>query len=131
MYFSNATATRFSAAAPGAASTGAALHAPRTVGTGDSVSRRSGALDVHGFAELRRRAIAAINARIADGYFTERGLARVARVSQPHTPHILNGQRIGNLDILDKLCHAAGVSPFALASEMASTEEAWWKMEAA
>jgi len=45
------------------------------------------------FAQLRTRFIAATRHRIHNGEFTERGLARLAGISQPHLHNILKGVR--------------------------------------
>jgi AraC-like DNA-binding protein len=47
------------------------------------------------FVALRARLVAAIRSHLADGYYSERELARVAGISQPHLHHILSGQRAG------------------------------------
>ena len=46
-----------------------------------------------GFERLLRRLVKRLAARIANGEFTERGLARLLGISQPHLHHILCGKR--------------------------------------
>lgn len=87
------------------------------------------------FALLRCRAVGAINFRIANGCFTERSLARMARLSQTHVHHVLSDQREGSLRVLDALCVAAGVELAALwgiasYAELAEPSGAWWRVAA-
>lgn len=67
------------------------------------------------FLELQRRLTSLLKERIHSGELTERGLARVTGVSQPHIHNVLKGKRLFsiatadmvlrslNLDILDLL----------------------------
>lgn len=45
------------------------------------------------FGELRRRFIAHLRLRIHNGELTERGLARLTGISQPHVHNVVNGHR--------------------------------------
>jgi plasmid maintenance system antidote protein VapI len=45
------------------------------------------------FGQLQKRLISFVTWRIRNGDFTERGLARVLRVSQPHLHNVLKGVR--------------------------------------
>ena len=62
-----------------------------------------------GFVELRQLALSAIHHKISNGEFSERALARRARLSQPATHNLLHGKRTGQLETLDSLCSAADV----------------------
>ncbi len=43
--------------------------------------------------------------RIRRGEITERGLARLTRVSQPHMHHVLKGERVLSADMADRVLH--------------------------
>ena len=53
------------------------------------------------FAALQRRFLAALRRRLSNGEFTERGLARMIGVSQPHVHNVLKGERILTPEIGD------------------------------
>ncbi len=55
------------------------------------------------FAELHARLIKAINARIQNGEFTERGLARMLGISQPQIHNLLKGARKLRPEVADRL----------------------------
>ena len=61
------------------------------------------------FVELRLRALGAIKQRISNGEFTERGLARLTRISQPQINRVLSGERNPSLHKLDRMCAAADI----------------------
>ena len=69
----------------------------------DSVSRA-------GFEDLRLRLRDLVNARIRNGEYTERGLARLIGVSQPQFHNCLKGARNLSLDLADALLVTLGVS---------------------
>lgn len=53
------------------------------------------------FETLQRRLLARVRNRVQNGELTERGLARMTGISQPHMHHILKGVRglsVGNAD---------------------------------
>ena len=53
------------------------------------------------FREQQRRLIAHLRALIRSGDATERGLARLTGVSQPHMHNVLNGKRLLSLEMTD------------------------------
>jgi hypothetical protein len=55
------------------------------------------------FRHLLDLLIAELNRRIRNGEFTERGLARRARVSQSHIHNVLCGARILTPDMADRI----------------------------
>jgi plasmid maintenance system antidote protein VapI len=64
-----------------------------------SISRNSGI----SFHSLRTRLVAVVNARLQNGEFTERGLAKLLGVSQPHVHNVLKGARTLQWDLADRL----------------------------
>lgn len=46
------------------------------------------------FCDLHERLIGNLRQRVRSGEMTERGLARVTGVSQPHIHHVLRGKRL-------------------------------------
>lgn len=62
------------------------------------------------FEQLQSRLLTAIRLKIANGEFTERGLARIAGISQPHIHHILKGQRSLTSDTADSLLTCLNLS---------------------
>ncbi|HTU45972.1 MAG TPA: hypothetical protein VMF91_12965 [Bryobacteraceae bacterium] len=67
--------------------------------TMESISRKS---DVT-FHALRTRLVAVVNARLQNGEFTERGLAKILGVSQPQIHNVLKGARKLQWDLADRL----------------------------
>jgi transcriptional regulator with XRE-family HTH domain len=57
------------------------------------------------FQELERRFIEHLRQRIRSGELTERKLARLAGVSQPHVHNVLKGKRIFSLAMADTILH--------------------------
>ena len=55
------------------------------------------------FHTLRTRLVAAVKARMQNGEFTERGLAKILGVSQPHMHNVLKGARTLQWDLADRL----------------------------
>ena len=55
------------------------------------------------FQELERRFIDNLKQRIRSGELTERGLARLAGISQPHVHNVLKGKRIFSLPTADQI----------------------------
>jgi len=78
------------------------------------------------FAVLQNRLLRHVRERVANGELTERGLARMIGVSQPHMHNILKGVRALTSDIGDLLIAALGVSLL----ELAETEELGQALEA-
>ena len=57
------------------------------------------------FQELERRFIEHLRSRIRSGELTERRLAKLAGVSQPHVHNVLKGKRIFSLETADMILH--------------------------
>ena len=55
------------------------------------------------FHEQQRRLIAHLNTLIRNGDATERGLARLTGVSQPHMHNVLKGKRVFSLEMMDRV----------------------------
>jgi hypothetical protein len=53
------------------------------------------------FQELRDRLVAHLRERVCSGELTERGLARLSGVSQPHIHNVLKGKRVLSLEMSD------------------------------
>ncbi len=62
------------------------------------------------FRELHQRLIDVARERVRAGEFTERGLARIAKVSQPHMHNVLKGIRALSPDSADRLMRALRLS---------------------
>ena len=62
------------------------------------------------FATLTSRLASLIQGKIKGGEYTERGLARIAGISQPHMHHIVNGKRCLTPATADRLLRALGVN---------------------
>lgn len=57
------------------------------------------------FRELQRRLNAHLRERVRHGEITERGLARMTGVSQPHIHNVLKGKRVFSLATADAVLH--------------------------
>ena len=55
------------------------------------------------FREQHRRLVAHLHALVSSGDATERGLARVTGVSQPHMHNVLKGKRLLSMDMADQV----------------------------
>jgi transcriptional regulator with XRE-family HTH domain len=55
------------------------------------------------FDDLRTRLLDHLRSRISGGEATERGLARLAGISQPHLHHVLKGKRLLSLERADEI----------------------------
>jgi len=53
------------------------------------------------FRDLRERLVAHLRDRVRSGELSERGLARIAGVSQPHIHNVLKGKRVLSLEMSD------------------------------
>jgi len=62
------------------------------------------------FERLFRRLLAAVNLRIKNGEYTERGLARILGISQPQMHNVLKGARTLHVDLADQLLLKLGLS---------------------
>jgi transcriptional regulator with XRE-family HTH domain len=69
------------------------------------------------FWELKTRLITTVNARILNGEFTERGLARILGISQPQIHNVLKGARRLSVDVADRLLTILGLSLMDLLRE--------------
>lgn len=56
-----------------------------------------------GFRLLQARIISIARAKVQDGHFTERGLARHLGVSQPHMHNVLSGARPVTPELLERM----------------------------
>jgi len=61
------------------------------------------------FKELLARVLSEVERRIQNGQLTERGLARLAELSQPHVHHILNGKRTITPQVADRFLRVLGM----------------------
>ncbi len=75
------------------------------------------------FESLRTRLITRVNARIRNGEFTERGLARILSISQPQMHNVLKGARKMNHDLADRFLLRFGMSVVQLLEQAELTEE--------
>jgi hypothetical protein len=57
------------------------------------------------FQELRERFLTNLRERVRSGELTERGLARVSGVSQPHIHNVLKGKRLLSPEMSDTVLH--------------------------
>ena len=55
------------------------------------------------FQDLQRRLIALLRDRIRSGQLSERGLARLTGISQPHIHNVLKGKRSFSIEISDTI----------------------------
>ncbi len=61
------------------------------------------------FTVMLRRATEEIRWRVRNGEVTERGLARLAGLSQPHVHNVLKGVRLPSPESADRLLRALGL----------------------
>ena len=66
------------------------------------------------FDDFQKMLVASLRARVRNGEFTERGLAKAVGVSQPHVHNILKGVRILSPDIGDQILQKLNLSLFDL-----------------
>jgi antitoxin component HigA of HigAB toxin-antitoxin module len=55
------------------------------------------------FSDLQRRLVAHLRTLVRSGDATERGLARLTGVSQPHMHNVLKGKRLLSLEMADQV----------------------------
>jgi transcriptional regulator with XRE-family HTH domain len=55
------------------------------------------------FLDLQQRLLDHLRRRVQSGEATERGLARQARLSQPHLHNVLKGKRLLSVDMADQI----------------------------
>jgi len=58
------------------------------------------------FQELEARFLEHLRRRIRSGELTERQLARLSGISQPHVHNVLKGKRLLSLELADTILHA-------------------------
>jgi transcriptional regulator with XRE-family HTH domain len=63
-------------------------------------------MDALDFAELQRRLVAYLSEKVRNGEMTERRLARITGVSQPHMHHVLCGKRGFSMEMADRVMRA-------------------------
>jgi len=63
-------------------------------------------MDALDFAELQRRLVAYLSEKVRNGEMTERRLARITGVSQPHMHHVLCGKRAFSMEMADRVMKA-------------------------
>jgi transcriptional regulator with XRE-family HTH domain len=63
-------------------------------------------MDALSFAELQRRLVAYLSEQVRNGDMTERRLARITGVSQPHMHHVLCGKRGFSVEMADRVMRA-------------------------
>ena len=66
------------------------------------------------FQELERRLIQYLRNRVHNGELTERGVARLTGVSQPHIHNVLKGKRFFSLQMADQILHYLHLDVFDL-----------------
>ena len=69
------------------------------------------------FATLHRRMLSHVRGLLANGELTERGLARMVGISQPHIHNVLKGARVLTSDVGDLLIGALELSLLELAED--------------
>jgi predicted transcriptional regulator len=57
------------------------------------------------FRDLQERLTMNLRERVRSGEITERGLARLTRVSQPHIHNVLKGKRLLSMNMADRVMH--------------------------
>jgi transcriptional regulator with XRE-family HTH domain len=55
------------------------------------------------FREMQQRFVGFLRERVRSGQLTERGLARITGVSQPHIHNVLNGKRLFSIEMSDQI----------------------------
>jgi hypothetical protein len=75
------------------------------------------------FEALLGRLIFAVNIRIKNGEYTERGLARILGISQPQMHNVLKGARTLHTNLADRLLWKLGISVLHLFKEDEISEE--------
>jgi predicted transcriptional regulator len=63
-------------------------------------------MDALDFAEFQRRLVVYLSEKVRNGDITERRLARVTGVSQPHMHHVLCGKRAFSMEMADRVMRA-------------------------
>ena len=66
------------------------------------------------FRELHERLVAHLRERVVAGELTERGLARISGISQPHLHNVLKGKRLFSTDAADEILRGLHIDLFDL-----------------
>ena len=66
------------------------------------------------FLELQHRLLDHLRHRIGSGEATERSLARLAGISQPHLHNVLKGKRLLSFDMADEILQNLRLTVFDL-----------------
>ena len=61
------------------------------------------------FCQLQQRLVDHLRRRVRGGETTERGLARIAGVSQPHLHNVLKGKRLLSMEMADEILRNLGI----------------------
>ena len=77
------------------------------------------------FHELQRRLLDRLRRRIRSGEVTERGLAKLSGISQPHLHNVLKGKRVLSVEMADEILHNLGLNVLDLLEP--EELEAGWK----
>ena len=62
------------------------------------------------FTRLQCRLVAHVRERVRSGEVTERGLARLTGISQPHIHNVLKGERFLSMEMADQILHQLHIS---------------------
>lgn len=74
------------------------------------------------FETLKRRLLTRVRTRVQNGELTERGLARMIGISQPHMHHILKGVRSLSLENADRILRRLNLTVLDLIEGLASPQ---------
>ena len=66
------------------------------------------------FADLQASLLDNLRTRVRNGHLTERGLARLVGISQPHMHNVLKGTRILSSELTDQILRRLSISVFDL-----------------
>lgn len=66
------------------------------------------------FALLKNRLVAHLRSRVRSGELTERRVARLSGISQPHVHNVLSGKRVFSSSLADQVMRSLGISLFDL-----------------
>jgi predicted transcriptional regulator len=64
--------------------------------------------------QIQQRFVALLRKRVRNGELTERGLARMVGISQPHMHHVLHGKRNFSIETTDDMMRQLRVDVFDL-----------------
>ncbi len=69
------------------------------------------------FRQLHDRLVGLLRKRVVGGEVTERGLARLSGISQPHLHNVLKGKRLFSTEAADEILRRMGLDIFDLIGE--------------